>query len=224
MDPTTAQSLLKELFSCLPTEYWWLLHQKDEDDNGLAKAFDRPRAESDALLVNSGICKENGHGFTFVLRNWENFCSTLQTPIVRGNICKVLFIANIEPPDFDSPSKQLKGKGRRVCCAQLPDDLIESLRKSAEHYDRGRVKSANQQMQSARLAKIQSDAATKRDRETLLKTLQYPLVSKIVGGGEDINLGNETVKEWARMALLEIIRLHDDVGEEISFTAVNGRQ
>ena len=78
-------------------------------------------------------------------------------------------------------------------------------------------------MGSARLAKIQSDAATKHDRETLLKTLQYPLVSKIVGGGEDINLGNETVKEWARMALLEIIRLHEDVGEEISFTAANGR-
>ena len=78
-------------------------------------------------------------------------------------------------------------------------------------------------MESARLAKIQSDAASKRDRETLLKTLQYPLVSKIVGGGGDINLGNKTVKEWARMALLEIIHLHDDVGEEISFTAANRR-
>ena len=64
MDSATAQALLKELFSCLPTEYWWLLRQKGDNDNGLAKAFGRPRAEIDALLVNSKIYKENGNGFT----------------------------------------------------------------------------------------------------------------------------------------------------------------
>ena len=137
MDSTTTQSLLKEPFSCLPTEYWWLLCQKDENDNGLVKALCRPHAESDALLVNSKIYKENGNGFMFSQRVWDMFCSTLPSPIVRGNIRNAAYIANIEPPDFESPSKQLKGKGRRVCCAQLPHDLVKSLRKLAEHYDQG---------------------------------------------------------------------------------------
>ena len=73
MDLNTAQDLLKELLFHLPTGWWWLLHQKEENDLGIAKAFDRPRAEIEAILVHAGICKENGNGFTIVKKKFDSF-------------------------------------------------------------------------------------------------------------------------------------------------------
>ena len=72
MDLNTAQDLLKELLFHLPMGWWWLLHQKEENDLGIAKAFDRPRAEIEALLVNARICKENGNGFTIVKKKFAH--------------------------------------------------------------------------------------------------------------------------------------------------------
>ena len=62
-----------------------------------------------------------------------------------------------------------------------------------------------QQKEAARLNKIQADATEKLKQEALKKTLQYPLLSKIVDAGESINLGNRKVNEWAQKALLEIV-------------------
>ena len=62
-DSTGAESLLTELLYHLPRGWWWLLHEKGEHDNGLAKAFCRPCAEVQALLINAGVLLENGHGY-----------------------------------------------------------------------------------------------------------------------------------------------------------------
>ena len=64
MDCTTAQTLLQELLSHLPAEWWWLLHQKDADDLGLAKALGCSRAVIEALFDDADIAKEDCHGFT----------------------------------------------------------------------------------------------------------------------------------------------------------------
>jgi len=40
-----------------------MLHQDEENDLGLARAFRRPRAEIGALLINAGIGKETSLGF-----------------------------------------------------------------------------------------------------------------------------------------------------------------
>ena len=76
MDQATAKTLLQELLRHLPTGWWCLVHQKNETDLGLAKAFGRPLAEINALLVNAGICKETGRGTSFVKRSWETFCTS----------------------------------------------------------------------------------------------------------------------------------------------------
>ena len=53
MDYATAQSLLKELLGHLPREWWWLLHQKEDDGLGIAYAFDRLLADIEDLLSNA---------------------------------------------------------------------------------------------------------------------------------------------------------------------------
>ena len=80
MDYITAQSLLEKLPGHLLIEWWWLLHQKEEDELGLAKAFGCPRAQIEAHLVNTGVYKEMGHGITIIMNVWESFCTNLNTP------------------------------------------------------------------------------------------------------------------------------------------------
>ena len=223
MDPATAQTLLKEMLCHLPAGWWIMLREKEEHDLSLPKIFNRPRAEVKALLVNAGICNETGNGYSVIKKKRDAFCAThLPAPIQVQTFRKEIYVAN-GVDKYRTPGNQKEDNARGADCVQLRDNLVESLRKSAQHYDQQNANSAEQQKEDARLAKIQADAAAKLEREELIKTLQYPLLSKIVDAGDDITLDNEQVREWAQKALLEIVRLHDDVGKDLSFTAANGR-
>ena len=115
MDLNTAQDLLKELLFHLPTGWWWLLHQKEENDLGIAKAFDRPRAEIEALLVNAGICKENGNGFTIVKKKFDSFCATLSAPMEVQTCARRIYIVN-GVDEYRTPTDQIKSKVRCSKC------------------------------------------------------------------------------------------------------------
>ena len=224
MDQAAAHTLLKELLCCLPIGWWCLVHQKTGNDLGLAKAFGRPLAEINALLVNAGICKETGQGTSFVKRGWETFItSKVSDPLQLGTKGRVHYVAN-SSTIYNTPSAQMKENARGAPSVQLPDRLVQSLRESAKHYDRKNADSSKQQKEATRLEKIQADAVAKREREALAKSLQYPISSKVVDADEAISLRNEKIREWARQAMSEIVRLHEDAGLVISCPASNGKE
>ena len=138
MDSTGADSLLTELLCHLPRGWWWLLHEKGEHDNGLAKAFSRPRAEVQALLINAGVLSENGRCCTFSQRGWEAFYNRLQLDpacnVAEGTKGKVYYVA-IDPL-CDTPAIQENlFRIRDIDRAVLPDSLLTRLRESAMRYD-----------------------------------------------------------------------------------------
>ena len=63
MDLSTACSILTKLIGHLLLGNWWLIHQKEANDIGLAKASSLPRAKINALLINDGTGKETTKGF-----------------------------------------------------------------------------------------------------------------------------------------------------------------
>ena len=58
MDYAAAKLLLNELIGHLLIEWWWLFHQKEEDELGIAKTLDHHLDTVEALLVNVAIVKE----------------------------------------------------------------------------------------------------------------------------------------------------------------------
>ena len=66
-------------------DWWWLLCQTDLGEDGLTKTWHRPLANVNALLVNTEMCKETGHGFSLQKKKSELFwadCTNL--PISFG--------------------------------------------------------------------------------------------------------------------------------------------
>ena len=112
MDCTTAQSILRELLGLLPPHQWWLLRETREGNLGLAKAFYRPCAEIDALLINGSILKVNGNVVSLNRKEWETFHEFLPHLIKVGTKARVHFVTNGVHPEYDAPAKQLKAKGR----------------------------------------------------------------------------------------------------------------
>ena len=74
------QLLLSRIFALLPTGRWFLIRQKEPSDTGIAKALEQHQATIDALLVNPGIYKENGNGFSLNLQEWLAFATILPPP------------------------------------------------------------------------------------------------------------------------------------------------
>ena len=85
MDQAAASLLLKQVLGHLPPEWWWMLHQDEENDLGLARAFRRPRAEIDALLINAGIGKETSLGFGIQKKVFADFATSLESPLQIGD-------------------------------------------------------------------------------------------------------------------------------------------
>ena len=158
MDLNTAQDLLKELLFHLPTGWWWLLHQKEENDLGIAKAFDRPRAEIEALLVNARICQENGNGFTIVKKKFDSFCATLSAPMEVQTCARRIYIVN-GVDEYRTPTNQIKSKVRYSKWGQLTGNMVESIRKSAEHYDRQNANAAKREKDATKRKKEEAEAA-----------------------------------------------------------------
>ena len=107
MDPDTVQTLLKELFCHLPVGWWTLLYQKEEHELGLPKALGRPRAEIKALLVNAGVCKETGNGFSIIKKVWDRLCVTLSSTIEVQICAKRIYVAN-RVDKYLTPAQQKK--------------------------------------------------------------------------------------------------------------------
>ena len=71
MNQATAGLLLGEMMMHLPEDIWLLLRQKGVDEIGIAKALGRSHLEIDALLVNTGICRETPIAGIRIAKNWQ---------------------------------------------------------------------------------------------------------------------------------------------------------
>ena len=76
MDSATALLVLKRVLRHLPTGIWWQLNPKTADDLGVAKAFNLPIANVNALLVLSGVGKVTAQGFGIVKSGLEALCNS----------------------------------------------------------------------------------------------------------------------------------------------------
>ena len=101
MDVATSQSHLVDVLHQLPPGWWWKLHQIDESDEGLAKALRVSRHIIDALLVNAGIGKSNGHGFTMPKKPGDAFkisnAFTKSMELKVETIGRIQYVAHGEP-------------------------------------------------------------------------------------------------------------------------------
>ena len=104
-----------------------MLRETKDGDLGIAKAFRRPRAEIDALLINASIFKVNGNGVSLNRKEWETFHKSLPNPIKVGTKGRVHFVTNGVHTEYDAPAKQLKAKGRNRPSTELPTDILKSL-------------------------------------------------------------------------------------------------
>ena len=217
MDSTGADSLLTELLYHLPRGRWWLLHEKAEHDNGLAKAFSRPRAEVQALLINAGVLLENGHGVTFRKKGWEAFYNRLQLDpacnVTEGTKGKVYYVAI--DPICDTPAIQERERVRDIDRAVLPDYLISDLRESAMRYDTKKAEDARQK-------KAQADAAAKTLAAEKARAVQYPLLSQIIALEDDTSLNNPKVKEWVMNVMTEAFQLCKEQEADVTAKSSNG--
>ena len=108
------QFLLSRIFAALPPSRWFLLRQKDASDTGagVAKALHQRQTTIDALLVNAGLYKENGNGFSLNLQEWQAFTATLPPQIQIGDKRgRTLYVAN-KSPAHPTPAKQEKANVR----------------------------------------------------------------------------------------------------------------
>ena len=116
MDLNTTHPILTELTSHLPPEYWWLVHQKEENKLSLAKAFSHCRAEIDALLVDTGIDKETTKGFGVLKDQWGSYTTTIFVLLCHGSNVRVYYTANTLPYLCCKPAKQIKANIQITTC------------------------------------------------------------------------------------------------------------
>ena len=77
---------------------------------------------------------------------------------------------------------------------QLPNYLVESIRKLAEHYyNHQKADTTKCEKNAAKRKKDETDIVTKMEMNVVAKTIHYRLLSNIVGDDEDINPTEEDV-------------------------------
>ena len=139
MEVDTSRTLLSDIISHLPEGVWFMLHERNIGDAGLASALQRSREEIEALLINTMVYKETPkQGTQFVKTQWEIYCQQHIDPssIKVETKNKVVYVLNGEPI-FDSPSIQEQNsrhlrKIKRT--TELPGDIIDELIESHELY------------------------------------------------------------------------------------------
>ena len=68
------KEILKRLLEILPEGTWFVVHEKENDDVGIAKATGIPKLQVKALLTIIGILKETSSGgITFKKTQWDHF-------------------------------------------------------------------------------------------------------------------------------------------------------
>ena len=132
MDVEKSRTLLSAILSHLPEGVWFMLHERNIGDAGLASALQRSPKEIEALLINTMVYKETAkRGTQFVAGQWEIYRQQHIDPssIKVGDRDRVVYVLNGEPI-FDSPSMQEQNskKLRKIRRAtELPGDIIDEL-------------------------------------------------------------------------------------------------
>ena len=168
MNPEKSRTLLTEIISHLPEGVWFLLHERNIGDVGLASALQRSRKEIDALLFNTLVYKETpSRGTTFVSNKWEIYRPHHIDPssIKLDTKDRIVYVLNGEPI-FASPSIQEQNERQLLkikCTTELPDNIIDQLKESHELY-----KSNNKAMRSKK--EVKDDTAKKQKAPSIVHT------------------------------------------------------
>ena len=166
MDVEKSRTLLSEILSHLPEGVWFMLHERNIGDAGLASALQRSPEEIEALLINTMVYKETAkRGTQFVAGQWEIYRQQHIDPssIKVGDRDRVVYVLNGEPI-FDSPSMQEQNskKLRKIRRAtELPGDIIDELIESHELYKKN--KNAKDSKKNAKEGTATKAANKKKD-------------------------------------------------------------
>ena len=218
MDVATARRLLTDMMVHLPNDVWCLLRQVKVNDIGIARVLGRSCKEIDALLVNTGICKETPAKGIRIAKNWST--------ILQSVIADVPLPTTIHVGDIRNKVWYIKkGDGGCVCPADqkmrivisppdLPDDIISRLRLSWEHYDEKKLNDEQQKKKNTVKKTIDDNKKKKND---------YPTFSKMFSTVKDISLQHPEIDSFCKNILTEIVQLHECAGIPLSLKHPNGK-
>ena len=224
MEPEKAQFLLKGVLRCLPADHWWLLHEKNPGDVGVATALNRQRSDIDSLLINSGFAGMNGHGFVMKKRPFESFRLGLvqaQSDLIFNNIRSDWYVLRKVNPRYKSASEQLRARARRPARGKLPPDLASDVDNSTSTRIDMDVKIAQQAIEKRENDHKKEEQRKQMYKEELARSVRYPVASAIISMGE-LSLRNPKVEKWAKDALVDILQLYADAKKDIVVKNSNG--
>lgn len=216
MDEAIARLLLKDLLLHLPNDTWLLVRQPTADDIGIAKALGRSCGEIDALLINTGICKETAVRIAFT-RTWQTILTDIDNGIHIGNINHRQWYIKIGDGGAEVPAKQ---KDRVVLSRPaLPRDIIQRLQQSNKLYD----KKKNSMILASKL-KEQNDNVANAQRAKINATIdKYPMVAHAYGATDEmISLKNNNIRQFSNELIPELVQLHREYDQQILFKDEDG--
>jgi len=219
MDVDKARLLLKDLLvHHLPKDTWLLLLQKEADDISIAKALGRSCGDIDALLINTGICKETKVRIGFT-DNWQTILSDIVEGINIGNIRFRHWYIKIGDGGVGCPAKQ---KDRVVLTHRsLSHDITRRIRSSNEYYVTNKKKVEDEQKKKAAAKQPKKKVAVAKKKTN--NTDNYPLLSRIVGITKEISLKDEEIEQLSKSVLTEIVKLYETQQKPLSFTLPDGK-
>ena len=227
MDQATARELLTKVLSLLPRQQWRVLREVNNDDQGIGKAFKCRRVTIDALLIKTGLFKENGNGFSKngkAIKEYEEQLSSSGSVIEFGTKGRDYYVTNERHPEYRAPKDQLQSQQRYQSCVELPLDTKRLLVQLEQDYLKSK-KESRQDARSKAAKEKQAEEERKAEKaKQLARSVEYPILSKIIPDGESICLDNQTVKEWHDDAMAEVVHLHQNNGTDIYIKNVAGRE
>ena len=220
MDVHKARLLLKELVvHHLPKDTWLLLLQKDSDDISIAKALGRSCGDIDALLINTGICKETKVRIGFT-KTWDTILSNIIEGIHIGNINQRHWYIKIGEGGRTTPANQQKD---RIVLPprSLSHDITRRIRSSNEYYVTNKKKLEEEQKKKEAAKQSKKKVAVAKKKTNI--TDNYPLLSKLVGETKEISLKDEEIEQLSKSVLTEIVKLYETEQKPLSFALPDGK-
>ena len=153
------KEILKRLLEILPEGTWFVVHEKENDDGGIAKATGMPRLQVNALLTIIGILKETSSGgVTFKKAQWEAFCLEYRpTDMKNGNIRNQVYVGRGDLK-YDCPAKQKQQGGRNEFDKAEPSESLKNdLGQATDKYNE--EKDAQKKAAAAKVAAKAAAAA-----------------------------------------------------------------
>ena len=224
MDQETARELLLQLMHQLPTGIWCMLRDDDSDTTTMAKMLGRPVKEIDALLINTGMCKETVKGnITLSKKQWDVFCTTHidhpSSSIQIGSIRRTLFVVNGNPEHITPAIQEQRRLGSIPASPDLPPNIQRDLRVSWDAYDDKKKNTDDEQISNNNAAKTTKDGDKKKKKKN-----EYPLLSKLFSKVEHISLQHPEIDSFCKSILTEIVQLHHESADiPLSYKHPNGK-